>query len=379
MFSFAVTKQLHQARLSELTTPHGKIPGPFFQFVATQGVIRGAVFAEDLEALGVDIVLANTYHMHLRPGEEIVAEGGGLHGMMQWQKPITTDSGGYQVFSLGNNVTLTPDSVRFRAPLDGKLYEITPEKAINIQQKLGADIIMPLDVCTPFGASYEEVAAAVTQTTAWAKRCKEEAARLGDGQALYGIVQGGVYPDLRAKAAKEIQDIRFFGYAIGGELQEAGEKKIADVTAATTQRLPADSPRYLMGYGFPEDVVGAVRTGVDQFDCVLPIRNARHGQIFCDLDEAELEKLLRDPERPVVPAALYRRIDIVKSEWARDWSVFSPDHPVIKKPYTRAYVHHLMRAEVPAATRLAVLHNIYFYVRLFAAIRNIISGPGVLY
>lgn len=375
MFSFEVKKQLHKARLTELVTPHGKIQGPFFQFVATQAVIRGAAFAEDLEAMGVDIVLANTYHLHLRPGEDIVAEAGGLHSLMQWDKPMTTDSGGYQVFSLGNNVKLTSDSVQFRAPLDGNLYEITPEQAIVIQAKLGADLIMPLDVCTPFGATDSEVAQAIDQTTAWAKRCKDEYERLGldDKQALYGIVQGGVYPELRQRAAQAIGEIGFFGYSIGGELREGKEKRIAEVVAATTPHLPSEAPRYLMGYGRPEDIVAAVREGVDQFDCVLPIRNARHGQLFYDLHLPELAAVLNDPERPINPAALYRRIDIMKSDFARDFSLFSPDHPVIKKPYTKAYVHHLMRAEVPSATRLTVLHNIWFYVQLMRSIRAVIE------
>ncbi|MBI3273947.1 MAG: tRNA guanosine(34) transglycosylase Tgt [Candidatus Colwellbacteria bacterium] len=380
-----VKKQLHKARLTELTTPHGKIPGPFFQFVATQAVIRGAAFAEDLEKMGVDIVLANTYHLHLRPGEDIVAEAGGLHGFMQWPGPITTDSGGYQVFSLGNNrtsprlrparVKLTADSVTFRAPLDGNLYEITPEKAMQIQAKLGADIIMPLDVCTPFGATQDDVAAAITQTTAWARRCVAEFKALGADtkQTLYGIVQGGVYPELRKRAAQEIGEIGFFGYAIGGELREGTEKRMAEIAAATTPYLPKDAPRYLMGCGGPADIVAAVREGVDQFDCVLPVRNARHGQLFYDLNREELRACLQDPQRPVDSAKLYRRIDITKSDFARDFSLFSPGHPVIQKPYTKAYVHHLMRAEVPSATRLTVMHNVYFYVQLMKAIQETIE------
>ncbi|MBI3421140.1 MAG: tRNA guanosine(34) transglycosylase Tgt, partial [Candidatus Sungbacteria bacterium] len=301
MFLFTIQKKLHQARLTQLTTPHGKIPGPFFQFVATQAVIRGAAFAEDLEKMGVDIVLANTYHLHLRPGEDIVEEAHGLHGFMQWDKPITTDSGGYQVFSLGNNVKLSESGVTFRAPLDGNLYDISPEKAMQIQAKLGADIVMPLDVCTPFGATQDDVVAAVTQTTAWARRCVAEYKALGADkkQALYGIIQGGVYPELRQRAAEEIGEVGFFGYSLGGELREGKEKRIAEIVAATTPHLPKDAPRYLMGYGTPADIVAAVREGVDQFDCVLPVRNARHGQLFYDLNREELKACLQDPERPV--------------------------------------------------------------------------------
>ena len=229
MFSFIVTKKLGRARLSELKTPHGTIPGPFFQFVATQAAIRGQVMSEDMEALGVDIMLANTYHLHLRPGEDIVAKAGGLHGFMQWNKPITTDSGGYQVFSLGDHVKIDDDGVTFKAPLDGSVHRFTPEITMQIQAKLGPDIVMPLDVCTPFTASKEEVEHAIIKTTEWVKRCKEEQSRLASPQALYGIVQGGGYPDLREKAAALLRKIGFFGYSIGGELQEKGEKEIKKI------------------------------------------------------------------------------------------------------------------------------------------------------
>lgn len=382
MFGFIVQKKLHKARLSELTTPHGVIPGPFFQFVATQGAIRGQVMSEDMEVLGADIMLANTYHLHLRPGEDIVASLGGLHGMMQWDKPMTTDSGGYQVFSLGSNVKIDDEGVTFKSPLDGGSHRFTPEGVIDIESKLGADIIMPLDVCTQFSASEEEVGKAIERTTQWAKRSKEaheqkEAGLPADRQALYGIVQGGLYPHLREKAAYELQKIGFFGYSIGGELQEKGEKKLGPIVRATVEFLPENSPRYLMGYGKPEDIVEAVRLGVDQFDCVLPIRNARHGQIFSNLNHEELVHILTDPEYPVTPEKLYTVIDITKSEFANDHAIFAPENPVIRKPYTRSYVHHLMRAEAPSGMRLAVLSNIAFYANLMKAIRKVIAEKGV--
>lgn len=377
MFKFQVKKTLGAARLSELETGHGKIEGPFFQFVATQAAIRGMVLAEDLERMDVQIVLANTYHLHLRPGEEVIKKSSGLHGFMQWDGPITTDSGGYQVFSLGNNVKIDQDGVSFRAPLDGSLQRFTPETTIQIQQALGADIIMPLDVCTAFKASYEAVEQAVAQTTLWAKRCYGQWQREAEpAQALYGIVQGGVYPDLRERSAAALTELDFSGFCIGGELREGGEKKLAAVVSATTQLLPADKPRYLMGYGFPEDILEAVRSGVDQFDCVLPIRNARHGQIFYDLNVSELTKCLVDPERPIQPLDLYKVVDITKSAFANDLSLFSAGHPVITKPYTKAYVHHLMRAETPSGLRLTVLHNIYFYEQMMKAIREIITEKG---
>ncbi|MBI1833637.1 MAG: tRNA guanosine(34) transglycosylase Tgt [Candidatus Andersenbacteria bacterium] len=375
MFSFAVTKQLHAARLSRLSTPHGVIEGPFFQFVATRAAIRGMVFQEDLEKMKVQIVLANTYHLHLQPGEDIVAKAGGLHGFMQWSGPITTDSGGYQVFSLGNNVKLDSEGVTFRSHIDGTLLRLTPESAMDIQHKLGADIVMPLDVCTPFGATREEVAAAVEQTYVWAQRCAEAMQRFpANTQALYGIVQGGVYPDLRQQAAERMRELNFFGYSIGGELQEAGEKELEKVVKATIQHLPADKPRYLMGYGTPEDIVEAVRAGVDQFDCVLPIRNARHGQIMTDLNKEYVAECLQDPDKPIDPKKLYTKFDITKAPYRSDYSLFSPNHPIIQKSYTKAYVHHLLRAEGPSGLRLAVLHNIHFYEQLMREIRDVIRG-----
>jgi len=378
MFAFQVHKKLHNARLSELTTPHGKIPGPFFQFVATQGAIRGQVMSEDMEKLGADIMLANTYHLHMRPGEDTIAQAGGLHKFMHWDKPLTTDSGGYQVFSLGKHVKIDADGVTFQSPLDGSSHRFTPEITMQIQAKLGPDIVMPLDVCTPFSATRGEVEQAITLSTAWAKRCKEEVEKISGGrQSLYGIVQGGVYPELREKAAGLLREIGFFGYSIGGELQEKGEKEIKSIVGVTSAQLPEHAPRYLMGYGKPEDIAEAVRMGIDQFDCVLPIRNARHGQIFCDLNKEYLERILQDPEYPIDPTKLYTTIDITKAVFANDLSVFAANNPVVTKPYSKSYVHHLMRAEAPSGMRLAVLANIRFYVELMKAIREVIAEKGV--
>jgi queuine tRNA-ribosyltransferase len=378
MFSFSVEKKLNQARLSTLTTPHGKIPGPFFQFVATRGAIRGMVFPEDLEKMGVDIVLANTYHLHHQPGEDIVQENGGLHGFMQWDKPITTDSGGYQVFSLGDHMKLDADGVTFKEPATGNTYRFTPEVVLDIEAALGADIIMPLDVCTSFSASRSDVEAALQQTLAWAKRSRDyyQEKGMATTQALYGIVQGGLEKDLRRQAAEAMAQLNFFGYSIGGELREGSEKLLAEVVAMTAPHMPTDKPRYLMGYGLPEDIIAAVRLGVDQFDCVLPIRNARHGQLFYDLNREELKACLQDPTKPIDIAKLYRVINITKSDFRRDLSVFSPGHPVMERPYTKAYVHHLLRCEAPSGLRLTVLHNIYFYVQLMQAIRDTIREYG---
>ncbi len=375
MFSFAVEKKLGKARLTCLTTPHGKIPGPFFQFVATRGAIRGQVFPEDLEKMGVDIILANTYHLHHQPGEAVVQANGGLHGFMQWPKPITTDSGGYQVFSLDDHMKLDADGVTFREPTTGNSYRFTPEIVLDIEAALGADIIMPLDVCTSFSANQSDVEAALEQTLAWARRSRDyyEQKGMAAKQALYGIVQGGLDAGLRQQAAEAMRALDFFGYSIGGELREGQEKLLAEVVNMTTPHLPEDKPRYLMGYGLPEDILAAVRLGVDQFDCVLPVRNARHGQLFYDLNEEELAACLQDPEKPIDPSKLYRVINITKSDFRHDLSPFSPGHPVVERAYTKSYVHYLLRAETPSGMRLTVMHNIYFYVQLMQKIRAVIA------
>lgn len=297
---------------------------------------------------------------------------------MQWSKPLTTDSGGYQVFSLSQRLQRDRDGVTFRSPIDGSQHRLTPESVINIQTKLGADLIMPFDVATPFTADRAEVEQAVEQTITWAKRCQAEHERQATTrpvpQALYGIVQGGLFPDLREHCAQALRDIGFFGYSIGGELRDVEESRMADGVAMTVPHLPADAPRYLMGAGTPEDIVRAVRAGVDQFDCVLPIRNARHGRLYLDLNVDELRACLRDPERPVEATKLYRMLDIRKSAHATSSETITPPgHPVMKQLYTVGYLHHLLRAEPPSGYRLAVLINIHFYVELMRAIREIIE------
>jgi len=295
---------------------------------------------------------------------------------------VRIDSGGYQVFSLGKRLQLDEDGVTFRSPLDGSEHRLTPELAIEIQTKLGADIIMPLDIATSFTATREEVEAAVQQTAVWARRCLAEherlAAQRAQPQALYGIVQGGLWEDLRQQAAAELTSLDFFGYSIGGELRDAEGSRMEEGAAMTTRYLPAEKPRYLMGAGAPADIVRAVRVGVDQFDCVLPLRDARHGRVYRELNEEELVACLRDPERPVEPERLYRAIDIEQSRHVRDWSEFGPDNPAITSAYTVGYVHHLFRAEPPSGYRLAVLNNMHFYVRLLRLIRETIAEYGAV-
>ena len=255
---------------------------------------------------------------------------------------------------------------------------------------------MPLDIATPFDAAREAVEQAVQQTYQWAKRCKAEHEKpppslplsgegllsppdrgdSGGSSVLYGIVQGGLFPELREKAAKQLTELDFFGYSVGGELRDKTGSRMEEGVLMTTPHLPADKPRYLMGAGSPADIVRAVRGGIDQFDCVLPIRDARHGRLYRNLNQEELAACLHDPERPVDPATLHDTIDIMKSSFARDWSPFAPGNPAIAKPYTMGYVHHLLRVEPPSGYRLAVLNNIHFYVQLMQAIRATISTHG---
>ncbi len=377
MFDFKVDKKLGNARLTTLTTPHGAVRGPFFQFVATQAAIRGQVYSEDLEKLGVQIVLANTYHLHLRPGEQLIAEANGLHEFMQWDQPITTDSGGYQVFSLGQNVKIDPDGVTFRSPINGDEHRFTPESTIDVERQLGADIIMPLDIATSFDATQGEIEQAVAQTITWAKRCQAHHLTLEakeTKQVLYGIVQGGLVPGLRAECAAALIELDFFGYSIGGELRDASGSRMDEGVAITVDHLPEDKPRYLMGSGSPVDIVQAVRRGVDHFDCVLPIRDARHGRLYRNLNHDELRACLVDAERPVAAKSLYETFDISHASHASSREVFAPSNPAIGKPYTMGYVHHLLRTEPPSGYRLAVLNNIFFYLELFSVVRDIIEA-----
>lgn len=379
MFSFHVVKLLGKARLTQLATPHGILEGPFFQFVATNAAIRGMVGSEDLAAMGVQIVLANTYHLFTRQGDEVVGHVGGLHEFMQWNRPITTDSGGYQVFSLHTFVKLDSEGVTFRSPRDGTTYHVTPESVVHLQGRLGADFIMPLDVCTPFHADRDEVQTAVLKTTEWAKRSQETFERTRSSrpsQELYGIVQGGVFPDLREQAAAQLAGLDVFGYGIGGELREGRSKMLSSIVSHVAECLPRNKPRYLMGYGLPEDIVEAVRVGVDQFDCVLPVRNGRHGQVFYDLNVVELKASLSDPARPIDPHRLYSRISMRRAQYRMDTSLFSINHPVLRKYYTKAYVHHLMKSEELSGSRMIVLHNIFFYENLMREIRRIIDTYG---
>lgn len=334
------------ARAGLLETPHGPLPTPAFMPVGTQATVK-ALTPRDLDAAGAPCVLANTYHLALRPGADAVSRQGGLHRFMGWAGPILTDSGGFQVMSLAARAELDDHGVRFRSHVDGGSLELTPESAVRTQEQLGADLIMPLDDCRPAGTSRNEAEAALERTRAWALR--SQAAHCRSDQWLFGIVQGGMFDDLRRQAARDLASLGFPGYAIGG--LSVGEARAATdhLVQITARELPADRPRYLMGVGTPEQVALYSAAGVDLFDCVLPTRHGRHGVALLPRGRLNLRRveLARDPE-PILEGC---------------------DCPACRR-VSRAYLHALVRAGEPLAARLISAHNVRLLVRTAAFIRR---------
>jgi len=347
MFTFTLKKtdKFTRARLGEIETPHGKVATPVFMTIGTAGAVK-AITPEEVKQLGGQMILGNTYHLHLRPGEDTIAKHGGLHQFINFDGPILTDSGGYQVFSLSKINKVTFDGIRFQSHLDGEEIYLTPEKSIEIQQKLGADIIMCLDECAPYPCDPKYAEQAVARTTAWAKLCKR--AHKTRKQALFGIVQGSVYPDLRERSAKELLEFDFPGYAIGGLAVGENTGTMYDMVEITAPLLPADKPRYLMGVGKPENILEAVARGIDMFDCVLPTRNARHGYLYTS----------------------HGVIHIKNAEYKEDTRPLDKncDCPVCAS-YTRSYLRHIFMADEPLAQRLLTIHNLRFYLKLMQDIR----------
>ena len=345
-FSFRVLAASDGARAGVLSTPHGDAPTPAFMPVATQASVK-ALTPDDVRAVGASILLANTYHLSLRPGLETMARMGGLHAFMGWDGPILTDSGGYQVYSLGGLRRVTDDGVRFTSHLDGSPLSLTPEEAVRAQEVLGSDVAMVLDECTGYGASERDVRRAMDRTHRWARRCLE--ARTRPDQALFGIVQGGHDTDLREESAAAVTSLGFDGYAVGG--LSVGEPKALHhgIAAHTAPLLPADRPRYLMGVGSPDDLVEAVAFGYDLFDCALPTRVARNGGIY------------RADGRIDVTTARFRTASGPLEEGCDCMACRS---------FSAAYVHHLFRARELLAYRLATIHNLRFYQRLMAKLRE---------
>ena len=349
-FHFELENSEGEARAGTFFTPHGPIQTPTFAPVGTQGSVKGVTPAQ-LQALNTQIILANTYHLYLRPGDELIAELGGLHSFMGWEGPILTDSGGFQVFSLGEINDINDDGVNFQSHIDGSYHHFTPEKAIKIQENLGADIIMCFDECpAPNNRDYN--LAALKRTHAWATRCKSAQTR--QDQALFGIVQGGIFPDLRSESAKFMTDLDFPGNAIGG--LSVGEKKseMLEIIELVNEHLPKNKPRYLMGVGTPLDIVQGVARGIDLFDCVEPTRLARHKAAFTK----------------------YGRINISKKIYQKD------DRPIVDactcyacQNFSRAYIRHLIKSNELLGPILLSIHNLHILIDLSSSLRkSILDG-----
>jgi len=340
-----------QARRGLLHTMHGVINTPAFMPVGTAGTVK-AMLPGSVAATGSEILLGNTYHLMLRPGAERVERLGGLHRFMNWDRPILTDSGGYQVMSLAGLRTIDEDGVMFRSHLDGTPHALSPERSIEIQEQLGADITMCFDECTPFPATREQAEASMLLSMRWAARSRARFQRR-PGHGLFGIVQGGVFPELRAHSTAALTAIGFDGYAIGGLAVGEGQDIMFQVLDATTPLLPAAQPRYLMGVGKPADIVGAVRRGIDLFDCVLPTRSGRTGQAFTRRGTLNMRNARHgDDDRPI------------------DEGCGCP----ACRGYSRAYLHHLIRAQEILGVMLLTWHNLHYYQALMAGLRAAIEG-----
>lgn len=333
------------ARAGTLTTPHGSIATPVFMPVGTQATVK-TLTSDEVAELGATIVLGNTYHLYLRPGSDVIAELGGLHRFMSWPGALLTDSGGFQVFSLGATNVIDDEGVTFRSHIDGSLHRFTPERAIAIQEQLGADIIMAFDECAPYPTTYDYARRAMERTHRWLERCV--AAKTRCDQALFGIVQGSVFADLRRESAQFVAAQPVPGFGIGGLSVGETKAEMYETLALTTAELPADRPRYLMGVGSPEDLLHGVSRGVDMFDCVQPTRLGRHGAVWT-------------PDG---------RINLLNARWARDPRPIQEDCDCYAcRRYSRAYIRHLLRAEELLGARLATIHNLRFLVRLMEQAR----------
>ena len=334
-----------QARRGRLHLAHGVVETPVFMPVGTAGTVK-SVTPDEVRDLGAQIVLGNTFHLWLRPGLEVISAFGGLHDFMRWHGPILTDSGGFQVYSLTHLRKITEEGVRFNSPIDGARLMLTPEQSMAIQRTLNSDIVMIFDECTPYPADWQTARTSMELSLRWAARSK--AAHAGNPNALFGIVQGGMYEDLRDRSLEELTRIGFDGYAIGG--LSVGEPKddMARILAHTAPRLPADRPRYLMGVGTPEDIVAAVGRGIDMFDCVMPTRNARHGVLFTRHGDLRIKNARhRFDTGPIDPTC-----DCYTC-----------------RNYSRAYLHHLFRAGESLAPRLNTIHNLHYYQTLTRELR----------
>jgi queuine tRNA-ribosyltransferase len=342
------------ARRGEIKTLHGTFQTPIFMPVGTQATVK-AVTPENLKELGAEIILANTYHLFLRPGHELIRDLGGLHSFMNWDRPILTDSGGFQIFSLRELAKITEEGAAFKSHLDGSSLFLSPEDAVSVQETLGSDIMMCLDTCIPYPADEKETLAATELTSRWAQRSR--AAQTETGQLLFGIVQGGMYPDLRSLAVEQLLDIGFDGYALGGLSVGEPNELMMNITEHSAKLLPQDYPIYLMGVGTPVDLVESVYRGVDMFDCVMPTRNARNGMLFTSRGRVVIKnsQYSNDPRPPDENCGCYTC-----------------------RKYSRAYLRHLYMSREILAYHLNTIHNLYFFVELMRSMREAIKNDTFL-
>ncbi len=353
-FELIKEEKYTKARLGKLHTPHGVIETPIFMPVGTKATVK-TMTPEELKEIGSQIILSNTYHLYLRPGHELIKEAGGLHKFMNWDGPILTDSGGFQVFSLGDLRKITEEGVDFQSHIDGSRHFISPEKSIEIQNALGSDIAMVFDECAPYPAEHDYVKKSLERTTRWAKRCID--AHQNPNQALFGIVQGGMYKDLREQSAKELVALDFPGYAIGGLSVGEPAEMMYDMLDFTVPFLPREKPRYNMGVGTPDYLIESVMRGIDMADCVLPTRIARNGTFLTSAG----------------------RIAIKNAKHARDFTPVDPECDCYCcKNYSKAYLRHLFREKEILGARLATIHNLHFLLKLMENIREAIRNDELL-
>lgn len=343
------------ARLGKITTPHGEIETPTFMPVGTRATVK-AMTPEEVKDIGAQIILSNTYHLYLKPGHDLIEEAGGLHKFMNWNGPILTDSGGFQVFSLGDLRKIKEEGVEFRSHIDGSKHFISPEKAIDIQNALGSDIMMCFDECVSYPASYEYTKQSMERTSRWARRCKDHHKNL-EKQGLFGIVQGGMYRDLREQSAKDLLQMDFSGYAIGGLSVGEPMDIMCEVLDYTTPMLPEDKPRYLMGVGTPDYLFEAVIRGIDMADCVLPTRIARNGTAMTSQG----------------------RVVIRNAKYAKDFTPLDDECDCYTcKNYSRAYIRHLFNVNEILGLRLTTIHNLRFLIKVMENIREAIRNDNLL-
>lgn len=354
---FTVKKTAGKARRGEMKLNHGTVQTPIFMPVGTYGTVK-AMAPNELEEIGSQIILGNTFHLWLRPGLDVIEKHGGLHQFMGWNKPILTDSGGFQVFSLKGLRKITEEGVKFASPINGDKLFLTPEVSMQIQRVLNSDIVMVFDECTPYKindrpATEEEAAKSMRMSLRWARRSKEEFVRLGNPNALFGIVQGGMYEHLRLESLQGLKEIGFHGYAVGGLSVGEPKEEMHRIMEKIVWQLPQDKPRYLMGVGTPEDLVEGVSQGIDMFDCVMPTRNARNGWLFTRYGDVKIRNSkYKDDLRPLDPTC----------------DCYACKH------FSRAYLHHLQKVNEILGARLNTIHNLHYYLHLMQEIRDALDA-----